>query len=280
MIDIGAEMENPYVPFKAEIIDIRQEVKGVRAIKTFRMRLVGRERFDYKPGHGCLVSVFGRGESWFTIANSPTRPDLEFSVLKTGKVTTKLHELEVGDIVGLRGPLGTPFPVDEWKGKNIITIGGGIGQTPLRSVYQYVIDNYDDYGELTIVYGARTSRDLVYKDELMQLIDEGYNVYLSVDMQEEGWEHFVGYVPDNLRFNVKPDPDNTIAITCGPPIMITLTLRVLKELGFKEDQVYTTLERRMKCGIGKCGRCRLDGKYVCRDGPVFRYDRLSSLLES
>jgi len=277
---MAERVENPYVPYKAEIVEIKDEVKGPRPIKTFKIKLIGRERFNYKPGQGCLVSVFGRGESWFTIANSPTRPDLEFSVLKTGKVTTKLHEMEVGDVVGIRGPLGRPFPVEEWKGMNILTIGGGIGQTPLRSIYQYVIDNRKDYGNLTIVYGARSSKDLVYKDELMQLIEEGYEVHLSIDRPEEGWKYFVGFVPDNLKQNVKPDPKDTIAITCGPPIMIKITLNVLKELGFKEDQIYTTLERRMKCGIGKCGRCRVEGKYVCKDGPVFRYDELSALLES
>ncbi|AGK61791.1 2-polyprenylphenol hydroxylase-related flavodoxin oxidoreductase [Archaeoglobus sulfaticallidus PM70-1] len=268
--------ENPYLPFKATIIDIKDEVKGPRPIKTFRLKV--EPRFNYQPGQGCLVSVFGRGESWFTIANSPTRPDIEFSVLKTGKVTTKLHEMDVGDVVGLRGPHGRPFPVEEWKGMNILTVGGGIGQTPLRSVYQYVMDNEKDYGDLTIVYGARTSKDLVYKDELMKMIENGYNVELSIDMPEEGWKYFVGFVPDNLK-RLKPNPENTIAVICGPPIMIKISLNVLKELGFKEEQVYTTLERRMKCGIGKCGRCRIEGKYVCKDGPVFRYDELSSLLE-
>ena len=271
-------MKNPYLPYKAEIVEIRDEVKGVRPIKTFKIRLIGRERFDYQSGQGCLVSVFGRGESWFTIANSPTRPDLEFSILKTGKVTTKLHEMEVGDVVGIRGPLGRGFPLEEWKGMNIITIGGGIGQTPLRSIYQYVIDNEKDYGDLTIVYGARTSKDLCYKDELFQLKEQGYNVELSIDNPEPDWPYFVGFVPDNLK-RIKPDPKDTIDITCGPPIMTKITLGVLKDLGFKEDQIYTTLERRMKCGIGKCGKCKLESIYVCRDGPVFRYDELSRLLE-
>ncbi|MEM0089413.1 MAG: FAD/NAD(P)-binding protein [Archaeoglobaceae archaeon] len=271
-------MENPYVPYKAQIVEVKDEVKGVRPIKTFRIKLVDRERFDYKSGQGCLVSVFGRGESWFTIANSPTRPDLEFSVLKTGKVTAKLHEMKAGDIVGIRGPLGRAFPLDEWKGMNIVTIGGGIGQTPLRAIYQYVIDNEKDYGDLTIIYGARTSRDLVYKDELFKLIEEGYNVQLSIDNPEKDWKYFVGFVPDNVK-RIKPDPKNTIAITCGPPIMIKITLNVLKELGFKEEQIYTTLERRMKCGLGKCGKCRIESYYVCKDGPVFNYAELSAMLE-
>ncbi len=271
-------LDNPYVPYRAEIIEVKDEVKGPRPIKTFKIKLTDRERFDYMPGQGCLVSVFGRGESWFTIANSPTRPDLEFSVLKTGKVTTKLHELQPGDTVGIRGPHGRAFPVEEWKGLNVVTIGGGIGQTPLRSVYQWVIDNRKDYGDLTIIYGARSSQDLVYREELFQLMEEGYNVQLSVDREEEGWKYFVGFVPDNVK-RLKPNPKDTVAIVCGPPIMIKITLNVLKELGFKSDQIYTTLERRMKCGIGKCGRCRLEGFYVCKDGPVFRYDELEAMLE-
>ncbi len=275
---ISEPMENPYVPYRAEIVEVKDEVKGPRPIKTFRIKLIGRERFDYMPGQGCLVSVFGRGESWFTIANSPTRPDLEFSVLKTGKVTAKLHELQPGDVVGIRGPLGRAFPVEEWKGMNVVTIGGGIGQTPLRSIYQWVIDHKKDYGNLTIIYGARSSKDLVYKEELFQLMEEGYDVQLSIDRHEDGWKYFVGFVPDNVK-RLKPDPHNTVAIVCGPPIMIKITLNVLKELGFKSDQIYTTLERRMKCGIGKCGRCRIEGYYVCRDGPVFRYDELEAMLE-
>jgi len=271
-------MQNPYVPYKAQIVEIRDEVRGPRPIKTFKMKLVDGERFDYKSGQGCLVSIFGKGESWFTIANSPTRPDLEFSVLKTGKVTAKLHEMKVGDVVGIRGPLGRPFPLDEWKGMNILTIGGGIGQTPLRAIYQYVIDKEDDYGDLTIIYGARSSRDLVYREELFKLIEEGYNVHVSIDNPEPGWKYFVGFVPDNVK-RIKPEAKNTIAITCGPPIMIKITLNVLKELGFKEDQIYTTLERRMKCGIGKCGKCRIESYYVCGDGPVFSYAELSSMLE-
>ncbi len=269
---------NPYIPYKAEIIEVRDEVKGARPIKTFKVRLIDKERFDYMPGQGCLLSIFGRGESWFTIANSPTRPDLEFSVLKTGKVTSKLHELKEGDIVGIRGPLGRAFPVEEWKGLNVVTIGGGIGQTPLRSIYQWVIDHKKDYGNLTIIYGARSSKDLVYKDELMQLIEEGYDVHLSIDRPEEGWKYFVGFVPDNVK-RIKPDPKDTVAIVCGPPIMIRITLNVLRDLGFKDDQIYTTLERRMKCGIGKCGRCRIESIYVCRDGPVFRYDEINRFLE-
>lgn len=270
--------KNPYLPYKAEVVGTEVETEGERAIKTLKVRLLEEDNFEYEPGQGSLVSVFGRGESWLALANSPTRDDLEFSVLRMGRVTTALHELVEGDILGVRGPVGNKFPLNDWKKKNIITIGGGIGQTPIRSLCQYVMDNYNDYGDLTIVYGARTSGDIVYRNELMRLLEGGRaDVYLSIDVEEEGWDHFVGYVPDNVKENVRPSPENSVAITCGPPVMIKFTFQALKGLGFADEQIYTTLERKMKCGIGKCGRCNIGEKYVCKDGPIFRYDELREL---
>lgn len=269
--------DNPYLPRKAEIEEIKQEAEEPRAVRTLKVSLTDEDGFEYAPGQGCLVSVFGRGESWLCIANSPTRDNLEFSVLKMGRVTTALHDLNEGETIGLRGPVGNSFPLNKWKGKNIVTIGGGIGQTPLRALCQYVLDNSDDYGKLTIIYGAQTSNDIVYKDEFDRLLEEDYlNVYLSIDTEEKGWNYFVGYVPDNVK-NVEPSPENSIAVTCGPPVMIRYTFQNLKELGFKDEQMYTTLERKTKCGIGKCGRCNIGRKYVCKDGPVFRYDELKDL---
>lgn len=269
--------ENPFLPQKVRIIDIREEVKGGRAIKTLRVDLLNENNLEYKPGQGCLISVFGKGESWLCIANSPTRENLEFSVLKMGRVTTALHQMSEGEVLGLRGPLGNSFPLEEWAGKDIIAIGGGIGQTPLRAVSQYILDKHEKYGKLTIFHGARTSKDIVYKDELEKLLEkDNIDVYLSIDKEEKGWDHFVGFVPDNVR-DKKPETENSITITCGPPIMIKTTFQALKDLGFKDRQMYTTLERKMKCGIGKCGRCNIGAKYVCKNGPVFRCDELRKL---
>lgn len=276
---MNSDLANPYLPYKAKIVEVKDEVRGARPVKTFRLKLLDRERFNYVPGQGCLISVFGYGESWFTVANSPTRSDLEFSVLKTGKVTSKLHEMKAGDIVGVRGPFGRGFPVEDWKKLNVIAIGGGVGLAPLRSVYQWIVDHRKDYNDLTVVYGARSSQDLVYKEELFQLIEQGYRVQLSIDRYEDGWKYFVGSVPKNVK-RLKPEPKDSVAVVCGPPTMIRITLNVLKELGFKSDQIYTTLERRVKCGIGKCGRCRIESFYVCKDGPVFRYDELENMLEN
>jgi NAD(P)H-flavin reductase len=190
-----------------------------------------------------------------------------------------LHETEEGDTVGVRGPYGNHFDVEGWKNKNIVFIGGGIGMAPLRSIANYTLadQNRDQYGTLDIIYGARTSNDLCFKDEFAELQKrKDVNVHLSIDVVEEGWEEFVGFVPSNL-LRVKPPSKNTIAITCGPPIMIKFVIQNLLELGFKDEQIYTTLEMRMKCGVGICGRCNIGNLYVCKDGPVFSNAQLKGL---
>lgn len=272
---------NPYLPSLAIIDEIKEEVEGLRAIKTFRLTFQddkNKKDFSYIPGQCVMVSLFGSGESMFAISSSPTQKDyIEVSVMKHGKVTSALHKLEEGDILGIRGPYGNNFDVEGWKKKNLIFIGGGIGQAPLRSVINYTLDNREDYANIDIIYGARTSSDLCYKDEFAELERrDDVKVHLSIDVEEEGWEKYVGFVPDNL-LEVNPAPENAIAITCGPPIMIHYVIQNLLKLGFKDEQIYTTLEMRMKCGIGICGRCNIGNLYICKDGPVFSYDQLKEL---
>jgi len=274
-------MSNPYVPQLAHIDEVRDEVTGERAIKTFRLSFLDenvQNTFTFRPGQCVMVSVLGEGECMFALSSSPTEKGyLEVSVMKLGRVTSILHECEKGDILGVRGPYGNGFDVDGWKGRNIITIGGGIGQPPLRSLIRYVLDNRGDYGKLDIIYGARTSNDLSFKKELFDLEKrDGVNVHLSIDAEEDGWTRFVGFVPDNL-LKVAPSPENAIAVTCGPPIMIHFVIQNLLELGFSDRQILTTLEMRMKCGIGKCGRCNIGNVYVCKDGPVFSYEQLKNM---
>ena len=272
---------NPYQPWLATIDDIKEEVGGERAIKTFKLVFQDKNiqnNFTYLPGQCAMVSLVGKGECFFAISSSPTKKDyIEVSVMKLGKVTSALHECELGDVVGVRGPYGNYFDVKGWQGKNLVFIGGGIGQAPLRSLINYVVDNRKKYGKLDVIYGARSSKDLSYKQEFAELEKrKDVNVHLSVDVEEDGWKKFVGFVPTNL-LRVKPSPKNTIAITCGPPIMIKFVIQNLEKLGFTEDQIFTTLEMRMKCGIGKCGRCNIGNRYVCKDGPVFSYKQLKSL---
>ena len=273
--------KNPYQPRLATIDDIREEVGGQRAIKTFRLKFQDKDiqnNFSYLPGQCAMVSLFGKGECFFAISSSPTQKDyIEVSVMKLGKVTTTLHECEPGDVVGVRGPYGNSFDVNGWQGKNLVFIGGGIGQAPLRSLINYVVDNRKKYGKLDVIYGARSSKDLSYKQEFAELEKrKDVNVHLSIDVEEDGWKHFVGFVPTNL-LRVKPSPKNSIAITCGPPIMIKFVIQNLEKLGFTEAQIFTTLEMRMKCGIGKCGRCNIGNLYVCKDGPVFSYKQLKNI---
>lgn len=273
--------DNPYQPWLATIDDIREEVGGVRPIKTFRLKFQDKNiqnNFTYLPGQCTMISLLGQGECFFAISSSPTKKDyIEVSVMKLGKVTTALHECEPGDVVGVRGPYGNNFDVDGWQGKNLVFIGGGIGQAPLRSLINYVVDNRKKYGKLDVIYGARSSKDLSYKQEFAELEKrKDVDVHLSIDVAEDSWKKFVGFVPNNL-LEVKPLPKNSIAITCGPPIMIKFVIQNLEKLGFTDDQIFTTLEMRMKCGIGKCGRCNIGNLYVCKDGPVFSYQQLKNI---
>ncbi len=275
---------NPYVPYAATVEDAWYETYGERSIKTFRVVFDDkevRENWEHFPGQCAIIGILGVGESMISISSSPTEGDfLRFSVMRMGKVTQALHQLEAGDKMTVRGPYGNNFPVDEWKGKNIITIGGGIGQAPLRPIVEYVKANKDDYGELTTIYGSRSTDDLCFRNEFENMMeDESVSCHLSIDVEEEKWPHFVGFVP-TLLMEVNPSPENAIAITCGPPIMIRFVLENLKKLGFEDDQIYTTLENRMKCGIGKCGRCNAGNLYVCKDGPVFTYAKLKEVPEA
>lgn len=274
---------NPYIPNLAKILEIREEVKGPRAVKTFKVQFEDeklRADFIHKPGQCAMITVFGKGECMFAINSPPTRRNyLEFSVLKLGKVTSAIHQMKVGDLLGIRGPYGNNFPIDDWTGKNIVFVGGGIGQAPLRSVYLTMLDTRENYGKIDIIYGARTSNDLVFKQELLELkTRKDVNVQLGIDVPEDGWKYFVGFVPANV-LELKPSPENAIAITCGPPIMIKFAIQNLGKLGFKDDQIYTTLENRMKCGIGKCGRCNIGNIYVCKDGPVFTYAQIKNMVQ-
>jgi sulfhydrogenase subunit gamma (sulfur reductase) len=267
---------NVYIPKLAKITEIKEEVAGARAIKTFRTVFTNGTRFEYRCGQCAMLSVFGKGEAMISISSSPLVKDyLQFSILKMGRVTSALHELESGDLIGIRGPFGNGFPIEDWKKKNIVFIGGGIGLAPIWSVLQTALLKKDEYGKLTLIYGARTSTDLVFKEECQDLKNK-MDVFLSIDVAEPEWKEFVGFVPQNV-LDKKPTSSGTIAITCGPPIMIKFVIKALKDLHFEDEQIYTTVENKMKCGIGKCGRCNIGPHYVCKDGPVYSWADLKKL---
>lgn len=269
---------NPYLPEIATIIEIIQETHN---IKTFRVKLCSDERmqnFHFEPGQVGQLSVFGVGEATFVINSPPTRKDyLQFSVMRVGEVTSKLHTLSTGDRVGVRAPLGNHFPYESMKGKDIVFIGGGIGMAPLRTLLLFMLDNRQDYGQIRVLYGARSPQDMAFSYELPEWLEcKDMETVLTIDREAEGWEHKVGLIP-NVLLEMAPKPAKAVAVTCGPPIMIKFTLQALKKLGFKDDQIITTLEKRMKCGVGICGRCNIGAKYVCVDGPVFTYEQLREL---
>jgi sulfhydrogenase subunit gamma (sulfur reductase) len=275
-------MENPYVPFPMRIEEIIVETED-RNIKTFELSFVGKEdeeRFVYTPGQFAGISVFGKGEAPFGMASTPTRPGrLAFSVSKIGVVTGALHRMEKGEVVGVRGPLGNGYPLETFKGKNLVLVGGGFGFSTLRSLTNFILhdSNRKDYRDLTVIYGARRPGLLLYKKDLEAWKKQGdIRLHLTVDKSENGWQGHVRFVPDVTR-SVAPDAKNAYAVVCGPPAMIQFTLPVLKELGFRDENVFLSLEMRMKCGIGKCGRCNLGRKYICSDGPVFSQQELSRL---
>jgi len=269
---------NIYLPHLATITEIGPQTPDTTMFRVVLEDSTLAQSFTYRPGQFAELSIFGVGECPISIASTPTREGfLEFCVRTVGQVTNALHELDVGGKIGVRGPYGNSFLLPELEGRNLLFIGGGMGLAPLRSLINYVLDNRDHYEEVELVYGARSPQDLVFKDELKLWGEqEGASVYLTVDRGDERWKGPVGFVPPFLR-EIAPSPQDKVAFTCGPPIMIKLVMEALEEMGFPPDRIVTTLEMKMKCGVGKCGRCNMGSRYICRDGPVFTLEQLKAL---
>lgn len=274
------ENKNIYVPYKMKIEKVTEEAPFV---KTFRLKFMNdedAEKFDFRTGQFGEYSVYGEGESTFCIASAPTRKGyIECTFREAGRVTKALANMDEGDIIGFRGPYGNIFPIDEWKGKNLLFIAGGIALPPMRSVIWNCLDLRENFKDVTILYGARSVADLVYKHELKEW-EERPDVKLVTTVDPGGetpeWNGKVGFVPTVLS-EISPSSENTIAIVCGPPVMIKYTFPVLEKLGFTDENIYTTLENRMKCGFGKCGRCNVGKVFVCKDGPVFTLKQMKEL---
>jgi sulfhydrogenase subunit gamma (sulfur reductase) len=271
---------NIYEPYLMRIEKITDEAPFV---KTFRLKFTDEkvaEEFSFRTGQFGEYSVYGEGESTFCIASSPTRAGyIECTFRQAGKVTSSLAKLDEGDLIGFRGPYGNVFPIDDWKGKNLLFIAGGIALPPMRSVIWNCLDKRENFKDITILYGAKTVSDLVYKNELEEWKNRpDVNLVVTVDPGGETpeWKGETGFVPAILE-KMKPSAENTVAIVCGPPVMIKFTFPVLEKAGFPDEMVYTTLENRMKCGFGKCGRCNVGDVFVCKDGPVFTRKQLRSL---
>jgi NAD(P)H-flavin reductase len=277
-------MKNPYIPEQARIERIVIETDD-RNIKTFDLALVDTARakgFQFVPGQFAELSLTGKGEAPFGIASSPSEQGLlKFSINKAGLFTTALHSLEEGALVGIRAPLGNYYPVRELEGKNVVIVSGGFAFTTLRSLIVYLLqeDVRPRYGDITVIYGARRPGMLLYREELAAWGKRSdLKLHVTVDGAADGWNGLVGFVPA-ITTQVAPPSGNAAALVCGPPVMIKYTIPVLQELGFAPEQIILSLEMRMKCGIGMCGRCNIGGKYVCKDGPVFTLAQLSQLPE-
>jgi NAD(P)H-flavin reductase len=273
-------LKNPFLPSVTRVEKVVTETSD-NNIKSFYLSFLREEdekAFSYLPGQFAELSVFGKGEAPFGMASSPTERGLRFSVNKAGVVTSALHRLEEGELVGVRGPLGRPYPLSDLEGKDLVIVSGGFAFTTLRSLVKYISDTgRDKFGNVVIVYGARTPGLLLYKEELKEWQGRrDLNLVLTIDRQSDGWTGKIGMVPNVLK-ETAPSSREAYALICGPPIMIKYTLPVLKELGFPPERVVLSLEKRMKCGVGMCGRCNMGPKLVCRDGPVFTLAQLSVL---
>lgn len=272
---------NPLTPYPATITKVIEETGDVKTFQVVFDDPQILENFGNLPGQVAQLSVLGVGEATISITSAPTRKGfLEFSIKRVGRLTEVIHQLEEGSKIGVRGPYGNNFPFEMMKGKDVVFIGGGIGLAPLRSLIDYVLadENRDDYGKVDIIYGARSKGDLCFKYDLFDRWPSIKNtdVYTTIDRPEEGWDGKVAFVPAYLE-ELNPSPTNRIAVTCGPPIMIKFVLQALEKMGYTDDQIITTLELKMKCGIGKCGRCNIGDKFVCIDGPVFNLAQIKEL---
>ena len=276
-------LDNPYLPLPVRIeqITVETEDKNLRTFKLMFLNKEDNENFTYTPGQFCEISIPGHGEIPIGIASSPTETGfLMFTVNKTGVVTKYIHNMKEGDIIGVRGPLGNWYPWEAMEGKNVIVIGGGFAFTTLRSSIVYMLnpENRNRFKDITVVYGARSPGLLLYREELAEWEKrDDINVHITVDSTDDpDWQYNVGFVPTITEQKITTSEDS-YALVCGPPIMIKFTQPVLEKVGFLPEQIIMSLEMRMKCGIGICGRCNIGDKYVCKDGPVFSLAQLNEL---
>lgn len=273
-----AKAENPYFPKMARIV---RRVRSVQDNHVFLVRFddpeLG-ESFDYKPGQFMELSVIGTGEAPISLSSTPTRKGmLEFCVRRMGRVTNALYRLKDNDVIGLRGPFGNGFPIEEMEGDNLLLIAGGLGMAPLRSLLNYALDMRHKYDRLILMYGTKYPEDVLFRDELESLESrEDIECLLTVEQaydlpDAKPWHGRIGMVTSLFKEIKDLDVENTFAVACGPPIFYKFVIQELLERGFSKDRILMSLERRMECGIGKCGHCGIGYKYTCIDGPVFTY---------
>ena len=266
------KIENPYRPIKAEVIEVITETPSIKTI-----RIEPKEPITFKTGQFVELTVPGVGEAPFTPSSRPAIKNLmELTIMNVGKVTEKVHELKKGDIVGVRGPFGKGYPIDSFKGKEILVVGGGCGFAPIRSLMYELFDRSGEFKKLFFRGGCKTPQELLYRGEIADWAKrKDLDLKLTVDKGDSGWKGNVGVVTTILD-GVEMDYENGIAIVCGPPMMMKFSTKKLIEMGFKEENIYLSMEKNMSCGIGKCGHCRIGTYYACKDGPVFTYIKIKN----
>jgi len=280
------ESSSPYTPSPVKIrkIFIENDAKDIKTFELVFCNEVDKQNFEFMCGQFAMLSVLGAGESPIGIASSPLDDDyLQFTVkqYRTGVVSSTLHSMEEGERIGVRGPYGNSFPIDQMEGKNIVITAGGFAFTTLRSTIRYMLDkkNRSRFENITVIYGARSPGELIYKSELKAWeASSDIDMHVTVDKGDESWKGREGFVPTVLK-EVAPSSENAVILVCGPPIMLKFTMMPILELGFTPERIFTSLERRMTCGLGKCGRCNVGSKYVCKDGAVFTYEEIQQLPE-
>jgi NAD(P)H-flavin reductase len=275
-------VQNPYLPYPVVIDEIITETED-KNLKTFKFVFLNPEdekKFDYKAGQFAELSIAGKGEIPIGIASSPTEKGfVMFTVNKVGLVSSHLHAMREDDIMGIRGPLGNWFPWEKLEGKNVVIIGGGFAFTTLRASIIYMLTHRDKFGDITVIYGARSPGMLLYRDELTEWEKrDDIDMHITVDATDDpNWKYNTGFVPTITEQKAPPGDENTFAIICGPPIMIKFTQPVLDQSGYRHGNIIMSLENRMKCGIGMCGRCNVGRHFVCKDGPVFTLAQLNRM---
>jgi len=279
-------MENTYARqddiYRPEMAMVVRSEPMTELERFIDLKLDCGKELGHLPGQFAEVSVFGVGEAPISISSSPTQEgSFQMVVRKAGNVTRAMHSLKPGDKVGIRGPFGTHFPVDgEMKGKDIVFICGGLGLVPVRSAINYVLHHRGDYGDVTILFGTKSPAERLFGDEVKEWISKRNVTYVeTVDRGDEQWTGNVGVIT-TLMTDMAVDPRKTVAIICGPPVMYKFAIVSLYKMGMVDKNIYVSLERNMKCGVGKCGHCQMDGLYVCQDGPVFKYDDLAEVQEA
>ena len=279
-------MENTYARqddiYRPEMATVVRSEPMTELERFIDLKLDCGKELGHLPGQFAEVSVFGVGEAPISISSSPTQGgSFQMVVRKAGNVTRAMHSLKPGDKVGIRGPFGTHFPVDgEMKEKDIVFICGGLGLVPVRSAINYVLHHRGDYGDVTILFGTKSPAERLFVDEVKEWISKGNVTYVeTVDRGDEQWTGNVGVIT-TLMTDMAVDPRKTVAIICGPPVMYKFAIVSLYKMGMVDKNIYVSLERNMKCGVGKCGHCQMDGLYVCQDGPVFKYADLAEVQEA